>query len=293
MASQTETQSAAAPMAGAPQPAPYTGRYVHAGPVKLHYLDYGTEGRPVMLCIHGGAANGHWFDFVAPGLTQDYHVLALDLRGHGNSDPVDPPSYTYADYAADIDKVVKALDLKDFVLAGHSMGGTVSLLYAATYPGRVKNLIVVDSTVNLSAERINRLRDIGSGGGKSYASQEELIGRYRLRPGNSLAAPEVVRHIASRSCRQVEDGWRHKFDRAVYATREVFDGTPLWSDIRIPTLLVKGDRSDRISPEVYAEVKARCPQAALAEVSDTDHHVTLDNPAGFLAAVQPFLAKHR
>jgi pimeloyl-ACP methyl ester carboxylesterase len=293
MVSEPQTRAGTAATAGELQPAPSTHRYVHAGAVKLHYLDYGTAGRPTMLCIHGSAANGHWFDFVAPGLTQDYRVLALDLRGHGDSDPVDPPSYTYADYAADIDKVVKALDLKDFVLAGHSMGGTVSLLYAATYPGRAKALIVVDSTVNLSADRINKMRDIGSRGGKSYATREELVSRYRLRPGNSLAAPEVVRHIASNSCREVEDGWRHKFDRSVYATREVFDGTPLWSDIKIPTLLVKGDRSERITPEVYAEVKARCPQAALVEVSDTDHHVTLDNPLGFLAAVQPFLAKHR
>ena len=288
----TQPGASSRPDAGA-QPAPSTHGFVQAGAAKLHYLDYGSEGLPPMLCIHGGAANGHWYDFVAPGFTSDYHVRALDLRGHGDSDQVDPPSYTYADYAADIDKVVQALDLRDFVIIGHSMGGTVSLLYAAKYPERVKALIVVDSTVNLSAERIGRLRDIGSGPGKSYATQEELVSRYKLRPGESLATPEVVRHIAGHSCRQIEDGtWRHKFDRAVYATREVFDGTPLWADIRIPALLVKGDRSDRITPEVYAETKKLAPQAELTQVSNTDHHVTLDNPAGFLAAVKPFLAKN-
>ena len=125
-----------------------------AGGLELNYLDYGTEGLPPMLCIHGGAAHGHWFDFVAPGFTPSYHVRSLDLRGHGDSDPVDPPLYTYEQYASDIDKTVRALDLRDFVLMGHSMGGTVSLVYAATYPGRVKKLVVVDSTVNLSAERI-------------------------------------------------------------------------------------------------------------------------------------------
>jgi len=278
---------------GAQQPAPSTHRTVQAGAVKLHYLDYGNEGKPPLLCIHGSAANGHWYDFIAPGLTDDYHVIALDLRGHGDSDPVDPPSYTYADYAADIDKAVQALDLRDFVLIGHSMGGTVSLVYAATYPGRVKSLIVVDSTVNLSAERIGRLRDIGSGPGKSYATQEELVSRYKLRPGESLAPAEVVRHIAGHSCKQIADGtWRNKFDRAVYATREVFDGTPLWADIRIPALLVKGDRSERITQEVYAATKKLAPQVTLEEVSHTDHHITLDNPKGFLAAVKPFLAKN-
>lgn len=275
------------------QPAPSTHRFVQAGAVKLHYLDYGTENLPPMLCVHGGAGNAHWFDFVATRLARDYHVMALDLRGHGDSDPVDPSSYTYANYAADIDKAVHALGLRDFVLIGHSMGGTVSLLYAVTYPGRVKKLIVVDSIINLSAERIGRLRSIGSGPGKSYASKDELVSRYKLRPGESLATPEVVRHVASHSCMQSEDGtWRHKFDRAVYATREVFDGTPLWADIKIPALLVKGDRSERITQEVYEDVKTRCPQVQLAEVAHTDHHVTLDNPVGFLAAIEPFLAKN-
>jgi pimeloyl-ACP methyl ester carboxylesterase len=274
------------------QPAPSTHRFVHAGAVKLHYLDYGTESLPPMLCVHGGAANAHWFDFVAGGLARDYHVIALDLRGHGDSDPVDPPAYTYADYAADIDKAVQALGLRDFVIVGHSMGGTVSLLYAATYPGRAKKLVVVDSMVNLSAERIGKLRSIGSGPGKSYATKDELVSRYKLRPGESLATPEVVRHVASHSCSQSEDGsWRHKFDRAVYATREVFDGMPLWAHIKIPALLVKGDRSERITQEIYEDVKTRCPQVELAEVTHTDHHVTLDNPTGFLAAVKPFLAR--
>lgn len=277
---------------GGVQPAPSTHRFVQAGAVKLHYLDYGTENLPPMLCVHGSAANAHWFDFVAAQLSKEYHVIGLDLRGHGDSEPVEPPSYTYAAYASDIDQAVKALGLRDFVLVGHSMGGTVCLVYAATYPGRVKQFVVVDSTVNLSAERIGKMRSIGSGPGKSYASKEELVSRYKLRPGESLAKPEVVRHIASHSCEQAEDGtWRHKFDRAVYATREVFDGRPLWSEIKIPTLLVRGDRSGRITQEVYEDVKARCPQVELADVTHTDHHVTLDNPTGFLAAVEPFLAK--
>src|SRR5687767_13749634 len=120
-----------------PEPAQHTEHDIDIGGLKLHYIDYGTKGKPPMLCVHGGAAHTHWFDFVAPGFTADYHVRSLDLRGHGDSDPVDPPQYLYSDYAADIDKFVKAIDLREFVLMGHSMGGTVCLLYCATYPGRV------------------------------------------------------------------------------------------------------------------------------------------------------------
>lgn len=274
------------------QPAPHVSRFVNAGRLRLHYLDYGTAGLPPMLCIHGGAAHGHWYDFIARDFTSDYHVLALDLRGHGESDHVDPPAYMYSDYASDLNEVVNKLDLRDFVLIGHSMGGAVSLLYAATYPGRTKALIIVDTSINLPPERLNRLRDVGSRPGSSYATKEELVSRYKLRPGNSLATAAVQRHIASHSAKQNEDGtWKHKFDRSVYSTRESMDGMPLWDRIKIPALLVKGDRSERITPEVYADVKARAPQVELAQVSDTDHHVTLDNPSGFVRAVKPFLAR--
>lgn len=275
------------------QPAPYTTKVVQAGNVRLSYLDYGTAGRPTMLCVHGGAAHAHWYDFIAPGFTSDYHVISIDLRGHGDSDWADPPSYSYHDYAADLNIAIEKLDLRDFVLIGHSMGGAVSLLYAAIYPGRVKSLIVIDSSINLSPDRIAKMRDVGARPGNSFATKEELVSRYKLRPGDALATPAIVRYIASHSVRESEDGtWKHKFDRNVYATREISDGRPSWNKIRIPTLLVKGDRSERLSPEVVADIRARCPQAELAVVADSYHHVTLDNPTMFIDVVKPFLAKH-
>jgi pimeloyl-ACP methyl ester carboxylesterase len=277
-----------------PQPAPYSSKFVEVNGLKLHYLDYGTAGRQTVLCVHGGGGHAHWYDFIASGLAADYHVLSIDLRGHGESDWVDPPAYFYTDYASDLAAFVEKLDLRDFVLIGHSMAGAVVLMYSAKYPGRVNKLIVVDSTVNLSPERIAAMRDVGSRPGRSYATLEEFVTNYRLRPGNSLATPEVLRYIARESARQFPDGtWKLKFDRSVYATREVFDGMPLWDDIKIPALLVRADHSGRINPEVVANVKARCPQVEAVEVSASDHHVTLDNPIGFVEAVKPFLAKQR
>ena len=106
------------------------------------------------------------------------------------------------------------------------------------------------------------------------------------------AAPEVIRQLAQNGARQAADGtWRHKFDRNVYATRERINGMLNWNQIRIPALLVKGGRSERITPEIIADAKARCPHLELAEVPDSDHHVTLDNPAGFVRAVKAFLAR--
>jgi pimeloyl-ACP methyl ester carboxylesterase len=69
------------------------------------------------------------------------------------------------------------------------------------------------------------------------------------------------------------------------------DGMPLWDKVKIPALLVKADHSERITPEVYADAKARAPQVELAEVSKSDHHVTLDNPAEFVGVVNTFLRR--
>lgn len=276
------------------RPAASTSRFVEAGGLKLHYLDYGTEGRPPMLCVHGGAAHAHWFDFVAPGFNANYHVRALDLRGHGDSQWADPPVYSFDRYASDLAEVVEKLDLRDFVLVGHSMGGMVSLVYSATHPGRVAKLVLVDTTMQLSKEAIANLRDLGSRPAKDYATHDELIRRYRLQPeGPRLADPEIVRYVAHMSGRQMPDGhWQHKFDRSLYAIFERIDGKPYWNHIKIPALLVKGEHSHRLNEDIFREVASRSPHVEMVEVPKSDHHITLDNPQGFVAVVRRFLAKY-
>jgi pimeloyl-ACP methyl ester carboxylesterase len=271
-------------------PAPHTSRHIEANGLKLHYLDYGTAGRTPMLCLHGGAVTAHWFDFVAGGFTGDYHVRALDQRGHGDSARADPPDYRYASYASDIAEVVEKLDLRDFVLMGHSMGGLVSLFYAGAYPGRVKKLVIIDSTLRAAPERVSNLHEIGNREGSNYATNEEFIERFRVRPEGTQAKPEIIRYLAERGGRQGPDGrWRHKFDRNVYSKRELMDIPPLWDRIHIPVLLVKGGLSNRITPEIYSDIKARAPQVELAEVSNSEHHVTLDKPGEFVEVVRKFL----
>jgi pimeloyl-ACP methyl ester carboxylesterase len=275
------------------QPAAYTSQYVEVGGLQLHYLDYGTVGRPPMLCVHGGAAHAHWFDFFAPGFSANYHVRALDLPGHGDSAWMDPPIYGYEHYASHLAEVTQKLDMQGLILVGHSMGGMVTIVHTALHPGRVRALIVVDSTLRMTADRVAALRDVGSRPGSRYATHEEFLAHYRLRPAGTSAAQEIIRHLAERGGRQLPDGgWIHKFDRNVYAQRNGIDGIPYWSRITVPTLLVKCGRSNRITPEMLAEVRAHCPHVELAEVPHSDHHVFLDNPPGFERAVKDFLARH-
>lgn len=278
------------PAQAAFRPAPFENRYIEANGVRLHYLDYGTAGRTPMLCLHGGAVNAHWFDFVAAGFTANYHVRAFDQRGHGDSAWAQPPDYSYERYAADVAQVVEQLDLRDFVMVGHSMGGLVSLVYAATYPGRVKKIVIVDSTLVATPDRVAALHQVGGREGKSYATRSDFVDNFRVRPAGTTAAPEILRYLAERSGRQGSDGlWRHKFDRNVYSKRVLLDIPPHWNRIGIPALLVKGGRSDRITPAIVADAKSRCPQVDLVEVPGADHHVTLDNPGGCIDAVNAWL----
>jgi len=273
------------------QAATGASHFVEANGIKLHYLDYGTAGRRPMLCLHGGAAHAHWFDFVAPGFTPDHHVYSMDLRGHGDSAWADPHTYVWKHYAADVNALVEKLDLRDFVLIGHSMGGMVSLAYAATYPGRMGRLVIVDTIMLMPMDRVTKMREFGARPAKSYATQEELVARYRLEPAESqMAAPEVIRRMALHSARQDADGrWQHKADRRVSANFQQIAGVPLWEKVKVPALVIKGERSKRFTPEQLAEVQARAPQVQMAEVPASDHHITLDNPQGFVDAVQKFL----
>ena len=276
-----------------PQPAAYAESFVEIAGLRLRIQDYGTAGKPPMLCLHGGAANAHWYDFVAHGFIADYHMRAVDLRGHGDSDwdRSASPDYTYRRQAADVHELTQKLDLRDFILIGHSMGGMISSVYTATYPGRAKALIVVDSNLVFTPERIANYNILGNREGREYATQEEFIANYRVRPRGSTAPSEILRHIARHGGRRFEDGrWRHKADRNVYVNRELVDSFGLWNRIRIPALYMKADHG-RATPEMIAELTSRAPQLKVATVADSDHHITLDNPAGFIRAVREFLGE--
>ena len=100
----------------------------------------------------------------------------------------------------------------------------------------------------------------------------------------------VMRHMGRYACREFEPGqWRNKFDRNVYARREPIDGFELWPKVRCPALLVKGELSDRINPEIKQRVLSLCPQAKSVSVRNAHHHVMLDNPQGLVEVILPFL----
>ncbi len=271
--------------------APATSHFVDVDGIRLHFLDYGVEGRRPMLCVHGAAAHAHWFDFAAPGLIPTHHVRSLDLRGHGDSQWAEQQTYDFLRFAADLNAVVEALDLRDFDLIGHSMGGMVSLVYASTYPGRLGRLVIVDTIMLMPMERITAMRAFGLTTPSSYESQADLVARYRLNPPETHIAPaEVIHHMAMHSGRQMPDGrWQHKADRRVYANTRQIEGMPMWAKIKVPSLVIRGEHSTRFKPDEVARIQVLAPQVRMAEISASNHHIMMDNPNEFVDVVQSFL----
>ena len=136
-----------------------------------------------------------------------------------------------------------------------------------------------------------QMRAFGARPASSYATQEELVARYRLSPPEThIAAPDVIHRMAIHSGRQGPDGrWQHKADRRVYANSQQIAGVPLWEKIKIPALVIKGSRSTRFGAQEMVAIRANAPQVQWAEVSESNHHITLDNPHGLVDVVQAFL----
>jgi pimeloyl-ACP methyl ester carboxylesterase len=266
-----------------------TSKRLQLNHVNLHYLDYGGTGPLAVLLLHGGGAHAHWFDFIGPSLTQHGRIIAVDLRGHGDSTPVDPPVYTYDTYLQDLRALLQAEQISTPVLLGHSMGGILAVKYAGTWPQEMQALIVCDSRPVYSPEAADFLRRTGQYRGREYTSEEDYVARFRIRPEGLRAPQKVHRYIARHAGRQSSNGqWVHKIDRQVYAQREAINTLPFWQQITCPTLFLHAEQGSRLTPKRIQQVQEACPQVGFAEVADAGHHLMLDQPDQTVALVKAF-----
>ena len=252
--------------------------FIEGGPIpRLHLLDWEGDGPPLLL-LHGMAGHAHWWDPVAPQLLAKFHVLAMDLRGHGESSWVDPPCYQMEDYALDLERVRKSMGWDRFHLAAHSLGARVSLLYAYQNPERLRRMALLDFLVSVPRSdhsKFMRRRDRSQ---PYYLSREEILHRFRLQPEQTLASPEILRGLALHAVRESQEGkWTWRFDwRAVH-----LDYLPAWEllpRISIPSLVVRGEKSTVMPREDFERVLRELKGSRGIEILGAYHHVTLDNP---------------
>src|SRR5436190_17624620 len=124
----------ATPNAQAPSSSGYTDRFVTVNGLRIHYLEWGAATKPAMILLHGIAKHAHTFDHIAADFARDYHVLAVDMRGHGDSGWSPEGAYLVEDYVKDIEGLVRQLGIRRVTLLGNSTGCRVVQVFAGMHP---------------------------------------------------------------------------------------------------------------------------------------------------------------
>jgi pimeloyl-ACP methyl ester carboxylesterase len=259
----------------------------------LRGLGWGAPGRPGLCFLHGGSAHAHWFDAVAPAFAEQYEVIALDQRGHGESDwprpSPDGSAYATESFASDLLGVMDALGWKEMTLCGHSMGGYNAMAFAGWHPDRVRALVIIDSRPAMPSDRLDRMHRRGHHGPRRHDTLESALRSFRLRPPETTADPALLRHLAHAGIIEREGRFLYRFDPATNGLRRPVDAWPLLHRITAPTLIVRGEHSPVLPRAMAQEMFGRIARAGLEEIGGAYHHLVLDQPAAFTAVLDRFL----
>jgi pimeloyl-ACP methyl ester carboxylesterase len=269
-----------------PQP---TDRYVMVNGLRLHYLDWGGTGRPLIL-VHGLDRHAHTFDHIAPHFTSRFRVIAVDMRGHGDSAWDPEARYVVEDYVRDMEGLVEQLKLRDIVIWGNSTGGRVAQVYAGLHPDRVTHMISED----VGPERPRQIADNYERRVKAeqagWASEAEVIAQVRkANPG--MPDANVTTYVRY-GTRKNSDG-RIVWKRDPNVVRG-FVVTDLWaavSKISVPALYIIGARSAIVPAETQEKLRATLPRVRIVTIPDTGHYPSEEKPAEVLALIDSFLAE--
>ncbi len=252
--------------------------------VELHTLQWGETTLPRLVLLHGGGANAHWWDHLAPHFADRFHVVALDFRGHGDSER--PRDLVVGAFNDDLEALLAHLGSHNAVLIGHSMGAHVALDHAARF-AKTHALALLDPSRGGGARLRRRFR-LALSFRRTYASREEATERYRFLPPADHAS-EALRHaIAHCSVQQESDGrWSYKFDPRWFGLPSL--PRPDLARIACPTLVMRGEESPVLTEDGAREICAELPDARLASIERAGHHVQIDQPEAVLRALSHFL----
>jgi esterase len=267
-------------------------RTVTLNGLRFHYRDWANEEAPPLVLLHAHTQNARTWDTFARGICDRYRVLALDQRGHGETEWA--VEYTPEKFVQDIEAFVEALGLARFNLIGFSVGGHSAYPFAVQHPAAIERLVLVEAIPELSPTAQEFLR--------VWLSQPEVFENpeVAVRSVRALArrAPEEeLRHwVVSNLVRHDDRTWIWRFDpvlRAVNRPTIRPDAATLWATVprlQCPTLVVRGAESEMFLRDMAEQMTRAIPKGQLAEVPNAGHWVPLDNPEGFLAVVRDFLA---
>ena len=283
-----------------------TSHFYFSQRLRLHYVDWGNAGAPPLLLIHGGRDHCRNWDWVARRLADRYHIIAPDLRGHGDSAWAIGGGYDQAAYLYDIAQLVHQTRIAPVTIIAHSLGAGIALNYCGTFPETVSKVIAIEGlgpSPKVIAEQAarsidQRLRDAvkdrreNSGRApRRYASLEEATAR--MAHENPHLSPEQARHLTVYGAHQNEDDtWSWKFDnhtRWGVGSLSHADQHHLWRQITAPVLLVRGAESWASDPVLDGRI-ANFQNARLVNFEGAGHWVHHDKLEEFMREAEGFLA---
>ncbi len=267
----------------------------------LHVLEWSSEGVPLVL-LHGHGNEAHLWDDFVPSVAEHYRVIAVDQRGHGDSDWDPEGRYHPHDMADDLEKILEYFEIDRFVLVGFSMGGRVSMTFAGRHPERLAGLVLVDIAPELDARGIARIgHEMSEQRAPIFTSSEEYA--QLLSRNYPAGQPNALLRMAQYGLKQRDDGlFELKMDPNLRGDRPEDDAAKAAEDAFIqeqwdalakvpcPTLIVRGAASDILAPDTADRMVDDVLQNGLLEVvPQAAHSVATDNPKGFEEAVCRFV----
>jgi pimeloyl-ACP methyl ester carboxylesterase len=252
--------------------------------LRLHYIDFGGSGRPT-VAVHGITSAAASYVDVAAGLQGTARLIAADTRGHGDSQWSAADEYGSEAAASDVIGLMDTLGLGEVDLIGHSWGGLISLTVAARAGSRIRRLVMIDIAPSSTAKPEDvPPRPAG------FDTWDEAVAHERTR--NPRASDAALTNLVDRTYRMGDGG---RFVRKVdpsFLSRWQFRSEDHWDKlgkVSQPTLLVRAAGGTAVSDEVGARIVGALKNGRLESVPDTGHSIHIENPAGLLAVVRPFL----
>ena len=272
--------------------------------LRFHYLDWGNAQLPHVVLLHGGSLTAHTWDMAALLLRDSYHLIALDQRGHGDTDWTpnvedDTGALMVEDTRAFLDHLASEHGVERLSLVGMSMGGINAYQHAAKHPERLDALVIVDVAPEVMRAGLVEM--------EQFAQATETLARFedfleRATKFNPDRPVDHLRYSLTHALRATDEGWTWKNDRRERPKRDEEAqkrqgeerASLLWDAVRaidVPTLLVRGAESKILSDEHAREVVAAMKQAELVEIPKARHTVQGDNPAGLARELDAFLQR--
>ena len=285
---------------------PVHDEFVIAGDLTFHYIQWGTQGAPI-VCVHGITANAFCFQALADDLARDHRVFAYDLRGRGDSDKLEQ-GYNVPIHAADLSELIDVLELERPIVIGHSLGALISLYFAAHYPEKLSKLVLIDAGAPLpwktSNERPTWLSTTLNRLGIPVASFQEYIQRLRATPHLGPYWNEYLDIYFDHDLRRQSDGsvvsktYREAALEDQLYLEEKNKPEQQWASVQVPTLLLRAGRAsfsegDQLLPEESAAAVCReIKDCRYVNFPELNHYtINFGVESGPVRAIRDFIDK--